>query len=112
MNLNLFSGFGRIFTWFLTLSLLAGNALAQSERTFPISALDISRVEQDWGGPRANQSVEQHTLSIGGQTFTNGLGTHAASEFALKLDGRAESFPALVGVDDEVGKGRGSIVSN
>jgi alpha-galactosidase len=98
--------------WFvslLALALFAGTTHAQTVRTYSISALDISQVEQGWGEPQANKSVEGHTLSIGGQAFTNGLGTHAASEFILEVGGRAESFSAVVGVDDEVGK-RGSVV--
>ncbi len=99
--------------WFVSLvvlTLLAGTTHAQTNRTYSLSALDISRVEQDWGEPHANQSVEGHTLSIGGQTFTNGLGTHAASQFILDVGGQAVSFSAMVGVDDEVGNSKGSVV--
>ena len=110
MNLSILSRCGHTFTWCLALSLLAGNVRAQSGWFYPISSLDISQVEQDWGEPHANQTVEGHTMSIGGQTFTNGLGTHATSTFILDLGGRAESFSAMVGVDDEVGNGRGSVV--
>lgn len=88
----------------------AGTGCAQPGGVCFLSTMDLQQVEQGWGKPRANKSVEGHTLSIGGQTFTNGLGTHATSEFALDLGGRAESFSALVGVDDEVGAGRGSVV--
>ena len=94
----------------IALALLAGTTHAQTNRTYSLSALDISQVEQGWGEPHANQSVEGHMLSIGGQTFTNGLGTHAMSEFRINVDGRAASFSAMVGVDDEVGKGKGSVV--
>ena len=58
--------------WFvslLALSLFAGTTHAQTARTYSISALDISQVEQGWGEPQANKSVEGHTLSIGGQAF-------------------------------------------
>ena len=78
-------------------------------RSFFISALDLSQVEQGWGEPHANQSVEGKPLSIGGQTFTNGVGTHAVSRFVLVLDGNAEQFTASVGVDDEVPAGKGSV---
>ncbi len=101
----------RHWHWSLVaLALLAGTTQAQTNRIWPLSALDITQVEQDWGEPHANQSVEGHTLSIGGQTYTNGLGTHAASQFILDLGGRAVSFSAMVGIDDEVGHGRGSAV--
>jgi alpha-galactosidase len=97
-------------TSLLGLVLLAGTTHAQTNRIYPISALDISQVDQGWGEPHANQSVEGHPLSIGGQVFTNGLGTHATSEFIIDVGGRAVSFSARVGIDDEVGNGRGSVV--
>ncbi|MGA2683649.1 MAG: NPCBM/NEW2 domain-containing protein [Verrucomicrobiota bacterium] len=87
------------------LALAAGAVCA--EQVLPLSQLDVSKVQQDWGEPHANKSVEDHTLSIGGQTFTNGLGTHACSELLVDVDGNAEKFTAQVGVDDEVGTGRG-----
>ena len=99
--------------WFVSLVapvLFAGTTHAQTNQTYSLSALDISQVQQDWGEPHANQSVEGHTLSIGGQTFTNGLGTHATSEFIIEVGGRAVTFSAMVGIDDEVGTGKGSVV--
>ena len=80
----------------------------RAEQAFPLSQLDLSKVQQGWGDPHANKSVEDHTLSIGGQTFTNGLGTHAYSELLVNVRGNAEKFTAQVGVDDEVGAGRGN----
>ncbi len=68
-----------------------------------LSSLDLSGVEQAWGVPRADQSVENHALKIGGKTFERGLGTHAASSVQIILDGQGERFEAQVGVDDEVG---------
>src|SRR5208282_2125826 len=85
--------------WFVSLVapvLFAGTTHAQTNQTYSLSALDISQVQQDWGEPHANQSVEGHTLSIGGQTFTNGLGTHATSEFITEVGGRAVTFSAMV----------------
>ena len=100
----------RFFVSLLSLVSLAGLAHAQTNRTFPISAFDLSQMEQGWGEPHANLSVEGHPLSIGGQTFTNGLGTHAESRFIIEVGGHATGFSAMVGVDDEVGAGRGSVV--
>src|SRR5271157_5763399 len=84
--------------------------LAASARagTYGIESLDLSQVEQGWGSPHANQSVDGHGLSIGGQKFEHGLGTHAVSTFVIALGGRGERFTASVGVDYEVGQ-RGSV---
>ena len=76
-------------------------AAAQSAKIYFISALDLSQVQQGWGEPHANKSVGGKPLSIGGQSFTNGLGTHANSSFVLNLGGHAEKFSASVGIDDE-----------
>src|SRR5271157_2440388 len=80
--------------------------LAASARagTYGIESLDLSQVEQGWGSPHANQSVDGHGLSIGGKKFEHGLGTHAESTFRIALGGKGERFTASVGVDDEVGR--------
>ena len=76
------------------------------EVTVPLSSLDLSATQQEWGSPQTNKSVDGHPLTIGGRKFQTGLGTHAASSLRLKLNGNAEKFTAWVGVDDEeVGKG-------
>jgi alpha-galactosidase len=77
--------------------------------TFGIETLDLGYVEQGWGGPQANRSVDGRGLSVGGRKFEHGLGTHAASSFRVALDGKGERFTSFVGIDDEVGK-QGSVV--
>ncbi|MGC9944154.1 MAG: NPCBM/NEW2 domain-containing protein [Verrucomicrobiota bacterium] len=64
--------------------------------------LDLSVTSQGWGDPHKNQSVGGHGLSIGGQSFAHGLGTHADSLLYVKLNDGARSFAASVGVDGEV----------
>jgi alpha-galactosidase len=91
-------------------ALLLGCGLATASTAVPLADLDLKTVEQDWGSPHANQSVDGHALSIGGQGFAHGVGTHASSHLRLALDGQGERFTARVGVDDEVAKGRGSVV--
>ncbi len=101
----------RDFTpWFaFSIALACASAPAPASETFPLSSLDLTTVEQEWGSPGADKSVEGHPLSIGGQKFEHGLGTHANSVFRIQLDGRGERFTARVGVDDEVARGRGSV---
>jgi alpha-galactosidase len=43
-----------------------------------------------------------HSLSIAGQTYAKGLGSHAGSLIRYRLGGRCSSFSGAVGVDDEV----------
>ncbi len=72
--------------------------------SFGIETLDLRNIEQGWGEPHANRSVDNHPLFIDGKRYDHGLGTHAESVFRIALGGNAESFSAVVGVDDEVGQ--------
>jgi alpha-galactosidase len=74
----------------------------------PLESIKLDYLEQEWGQPHANASVEGHPLSIGGHKFEHGLGTHAQSTLRVALHGNAQQFTAMVGVDDEVNN-RGSV---
>lgn len=82
--------------------------LVQAGTPVRLSSLDLTKIEQGWGQPRANRSVENNPLSIGGVKYDTGVGTHAVSEFRIRLGGGALRFTAMVGVDDEV-KEKGSV---
>jgi hypothetical protein len=68
-----------------------------------------------WGPIERNRSNGEKNagdgrgLSIGGQSFAQGFGTHAGSSMSFALGGQCSTFTATVGVDDEVGD-RGSVV--
>ena len=79
--------------------------------TFRIESLDLQYIDQGWGLPQVDKSLDGHALSIGGQKFEHGLGTHAISTFRIDLGGGAERFTAMVGVDDEVGKRKGGTIT-
>jgi alpha-galactosidase len=71
-----------------------------------LDSLDVSKIEQGWGEPHGARSVENNPLTIHGQVFRHGVGTHAVSEMHIDLHGAAEQFVSMVGVDDEpTGKG-------
>ncbi|HEX4265407.1 MAG TPA: NPCBM/NEW2 domain-containing protein [Verrucomicrobiae bacterium] len=92
----------------LALALTTGAAFA--EETVSLSSLDLSAMQQEWGSPQINKSIDGHSLSIGGRKFEAGVGTHASSSLRVKLDGHAEKFTAWVGVDDEE-KGHASTIT-
>ncbi len=73
-----------------------------------LSALDLSDMTQGWGAPGINTSVGGKVLSIGGQNFVSGVGTHAPAALTLDLAGAAKRFTAQVGIDDETG-GKGTV---
>ncbi len=74
-----------------------------------LDELDIGKVEAGWGTAQRNASVEGNPISIGGQKFERGIGTHAPSAIWIKMDGWTSHFTAFVGVDDEVGRAPGSV---
>src|SRR5437868_1601459 len=87
----------------ILLVLTAASSISFSA-SYGLETLDLGYVEQGWGSPQANKSVDGHPISIGGKKFEHGLGTHAASSFRVSLNGKGERFHASVGIDDEVGK--------
>ncbi|HWI59043.1 MAG TPA: NPCBM/NEW2 domain-containing protein, partial [Bacillota bacterium] len=87
---------------------LAWSGTVRAE-TFGLESLDLQHLEQAWGEPHVNQSVDGHPIFIDGKRFEHGVGTHANSTLRLELGGKAERFTATVGVDDEVGD-KGSVV--
>ena len=90
----------------LLISFLTSPTLAAS--TVWLSSLDLSHATQGFGKPQADKSVDGHTLTLNGQTFAHGFGTHSPGLLAIDLGGTATRFTATVGIDDEVGGGRGS----
>jgi alpha-galactosidase len=62
--------------------------------------LDLSVIRQGSGKAQKNLSAGGGPLSIAGTKYEHGFGTQAESYFKLRLDGRAKSFHAMVGIDD------------
>ena len=90
----------------LVLAIAAG-AIAQDAR-LPLSALDLTKMSAGWGKPQIDMNCVEKPMSIAGQSLAHGVGTHANSLMHIELDGKVESFSAVVGVDDET-KGKGTI---
>jgi alpha-galactosidase len=93
----------RVATVVLGVVSLSFFALAREPESVWLSSLDLSPVIQGWGKPMADKSVTGKPLSIAGQKFEHGVGTHADGFIWLDLKGGAEKFSALVGVDDDAG---------
>jgi alpha-galactosidase len=77
--------------------------------TVSLDELDLTAMTAGWGQPQRNLSVTHKPLAIVGVKFERGVGTHAESELLISLDGKAESFAAKVGVDDNAGSDRASL---
>jgi len=82
----------------------AGNAQPsdQTGEVVLLSSLKLGEVLQGSGDPQANRSVEGKPLTISGQKYQTGLGTHARSVLWIDLQGGSRRFAAAVGIDDEV----------
>ena len=90
-------------------------SLALTAGANPLSAQPWSSADSAWGPVEVNRSNGEknagdgRTLTLAGQTYAQGFGTHAGSSLSFALGGQCTTFTAQVGVDDEVGD-RGSVV--
>ncbi|MFO1490111.1 MAG: NPCBM/NEW2 domain-containing protein [Kiritimatiellia bacterium] len=87
----------------LRLALLAAFpllGLSAPVTTTRLSELDFDGFQQGWQRPRADQGVSGEPLSVGGEPFDTGIGTHAPSSWTLTLAGKALEFRAAAGVND------------
>ena len=67
-----------------------------------LDQLDLSVATQGNGKPGVNTSVDGRKITIAGETFDRGFGTHAESSLLINLNGKAKNFSAFVGLDDEM----------
>lgn len=77
-----------------------------------LDTLDLSSVKLGFGTVGVGKAVcGKNPISLKGQTFVHGIGTHAESVAQVELGGVATRFVAVVGVDDQAGPpGIGSVV--
>ncbi|WP_449398526.1 NPCBM/NEW2 domain-containing protein [Chryseobacterium wanjuense] len=84
------------------LSFFIAGCFLNAQSTVWLDQLDLSVATQGHGKPGINTSVDGKPLTIAGETFNRGFGTHAESSLLIKLNGKAKSFSAMVGMDDEI----------
>jgi alpha-galactosidase len=89
---------------------LLAAAVSASAETIWLGSLDLTKVRQGWGQAQADKAVTGKPLSIAGERFDRGVGTHANSTFWIELAGGASRFQARVGVDDAAGNDKASVV--
>ena len=73
--------------------LSCSRSIAQS--TVYLDTLELENIQQEWGKPAKNLSVDGRPLSIGGKVFTRGVGTHAQSVCVIDLKKSAFSWRFL-----------------
>lgn len=74
---------------------------------FYLSDLVPEYWHQDWGTLGFDETVDGNTISINGEKFIKGLGTHANSTIRYNLNGKYKWFTATIGHDDESDCGDG-----
>lgn len=92
----------------IALSLVGGAVFAAQD--VALTSLDLTKIRQGVGKPQIDKSGKGTPISIGGRTFEHGLASHAESLMWIDLKGGADRFTAFVGVDDDAGRGKGSVV--
>ncbi len=86
-----------------------GAVVGDGDKRITLSGLDLGLMRVGYGKPLANNSLGGGPLSINGVTFKTGIATHAASDFYLALDGKAMSFQAICGIDDDSRTSKASV---
>ena len=81
-------------------SLLLGGVLTAGAAEVSLGDLDLGPMTSGWNQPRAHATIPGPPLSIRGQRFERGIGTHSPSHLRIRLDGRATRLRATCGVDD------------
>lgn len=84
------------------MALPAGMAGAAGDpATCRLDELDMSHATSGWRTVQPCRSIDDNPLRTGGKSYAFGLGTHAPSQVHIALDGKADRFRAVVGIDDE-----------
>jgi alpha-galactosidase len=74
-----------------------------------LDSLDLSKMVQRRGTPRAGRSLRNRPILLGGFEYPHGIGTQSIAEFVVDLKGQAVRFETMVGIDGESRDPRGSI---
>jgi len=73
-----------------------------------VESLDLDRMFQRRGRPRAGASFRGQPITLGGQVYPHGIGTQSISDLLIDLKGRAVRFRAMAGLEDSA-RGEASV---
>ena len=85
---------------FWAVTAVAATAMAESK--VYLDDLSLEFMQQGWGSPERNLSVDRAPLKIGDKSYARGIGTHASMSSVYRLDKKGVRFEADVGIDAEV----------
>mgnify|MGYP002640146277 CR=1 FL=1 len=83
---------------------------AEGAKTY-LSDMEALSAAQGWKSLGLDLGVKGMPLSIGGQTYAKGLGSHANSTIIYKLEKNYSQFHAEVGIDDNAGPSGSAVFS-
>ena len=66
-----------------------------------LTDIKIESHKQEWGSLHTNESIEGHKLTVDGQRYANGFGTHASSTTVFDIGKKYSTIKFSVGLDDE-----------
>ncbi len=78
--------------------------------SFWVEELGLAKFSQRRGLPKAGRSIRDRPILLGGVEYPRGIGTRSISEFVIDLGGGATRFLSMVGIDDVVRDGVGSVM--
>ena len=73
-----------------------------------LSKMKMGKFFQEWGEPQMNTTVEHHKLTIDGEPFRYGIGSHANSAIEFPLSRNYDWLNVVIGLDDESACGDGA----
>lgn len=74
-----------------------------------VESIGLDSMTQRRGLPKAGRSIRDLPILLGGTKYLHGIGTRSISEFVIDLNGEALRFESMVGLDDVVRQGVGSV---
>ena len=82
--------------------LFASSIVNADNKVIWLDDMEIEHMSTGWSTSKAKSSIDGNPITIAGQRYNRGVGTHANSELNIKLDGKANYFRSQVGLDSEV----------
>ena len=80
----------------------------ESEKVALLSKLKMSKFTQEWGEPQKDATVDHNKITLDGEPFRYGIGSHANSSLEYSLSRSYDWLHVVVGLDDESACGDGA----
>ena len=90
-------------------SIVMATTFAANSVSTNLSSLNWTSATTGYGTIQKDESISGNTLTLRGNTYSTGIGTHAASTITYNLAGAYKNFISDIGVDDEVNGHTGSV---